>query len=279
MGAFNKVKEITQKVNFGNDDDDDDDGDDQGQGVGDGDFYDCFGDVKKKLAAEKLLYSEFTIGDDGLRQARMFNDGFKKFKSQKIANQYKGKELKEYPRRHRFCSFLDQRKPDDKDNKDELIFFEPPKNCNSFPEKDQPQPMFYFDMSRTCIVPHIGYKNGSLKDEPSVNQKNQKKKLLESAITSQSNCNGAMILLSFHVESSDEIRCYIYINGQVLRFNPNDITQLLPVFFDKEFETNSKFAESALAKKLVNEMTKNLRDVNFDAFMRKYQSKPVEKDD
>ena len=114
--AYDKVREVTQKVDFGNSppdpedddvDDEDDDDDEQANNQNSG-FYDVFGDIKKKLSAEKLPFSEFPIKDDekddGLRRVRMFLDGFKKFKSEQIEKKYKGKEYEEYPRKHRFVS-------------------------------------------------------------------------------------------------------------------------------------------------------------------------------
>ena len=273
--AFNEVKRTDEKVMFEQKSDsevDDDDDDSKNEC-----FYDCFGDIKEKLSAKKLPFSEFPIKDDekddGLRRVRMFLDGFKKFKSEQIEKKYKGKEYEEYPRKHRFCAVIDRRKPDKKGNanknilkEDELIIFEPPNNCNSFPETRHGA-LFHFDLSRTCIIPCVSAKDGA---EEIVDF--QKKKLFET-ITSQSNCNGAMIVLSFHVESTDEIRCYCYINGQIMRFMPSDIINLLPLFFDKEFGDNKKFAVSKRAKELVEEMSDKLIDIHFDAFFQKYQSK------
>merc|ERR1712154_513886 len=162
--------------------------------------------------------------------------------------------------------------------KDEVIFFEPPDNCNSFP-KGAHQPMFYFNTSRTCIIPQKGYNNG---DNASTNakkmsvetvNKDHKQKQLEATISSQSACNGAIMVLSFHVESYNEIRCYIYMNGQVLRFLPEDIALVLPQFFDESFGDNKDFPTSDQAKELIAEMNKKLKDVKFKAFLNKYKSK------
>jgi len=278
--AFDKTKEISDAVAFEMDDDDDDDDDDGGNKRDDNVQYDCFGDVKLRLKSEKCVFKNVGIDDEkgnDVRRVRLFTDTFKKFQNEQVSTKYKGKEFEEYPRNHRFCSFLDRRKPDDGDKKDfniskkdELIFYEPPSNCNVFP-KDKPQPMFYFDTSRTCIIPNVGYKNGKGKS-PDLSG-DQKKKLLQQPLTSQSPPSAASILLSFHVVAADEIRCYMYINGQIMRFMPSDIITLLPRFFDKEFGDNAKFPQSDRAKKMVDEMNKNLRDVRFAAFMKKYQSK------
>merc|ERR1712228_255523 len=159
----------------------------------------------------------------------------------------------------------------DKDilTKDELIFFEPPNDCNKLP-KEEHVPMVYFETSRTCIIPRVGYGD----DRPYI--EDPKERILKATITSRMHCNGAMLMLSFHVESKDEIRCYMYLNGQIMRFMPNDIRVLLPKFFDKEFGDNKGFAESKDAQKLVDAMKENLRDVRFNAFMKKYKSKNID---
>merc|ERR1712060_643529 len=79
------------------------------------------------------------------------------------------------------------------------------------------------------------------------------------------------IMLSFHCLSVDEIRCYIYINSQGMRFMPEDICHLLPIFFDPEFEGNKNWAASKEAKNLVKEMDKKLRDDGFKAFFNSFK--------
>eukprot|EP01084_Bolivina_argentea_P300952 519051_1 len=46
-------------------------------------------------------------------------------------------------------------------------------------------------------------------------------------VTSLAGCNNVMTL-SFHVESCDEIKCYLYWQGAFIRFFPQDIKTLLP---------------------------------------------------
>jgi len=282
--AFDKMKEVTESVEFDVDENDDDDDDDDENKEVDNAQIDVFGNVKQRLEKNKCVYTDSRFDDDekgdNPKRARLFADTFKTFKTEQISKQYKGNEAINYPHKHRFCAFVDRRKPDDGDKKDydiskkdELIFFEPPKDCNSFP-KEKAQPLFYFDTSRTCIIPNDDYKPGKM--GPGVNANgggDQKKKLLEQPVTSTAPASAASIMLSFHVEASDEIRCYMYINGQVMRFMPSDIINLLPLFFDKTFGDNADFAQSKRAQQLVDEMKKNLRDVRFNAFMKKYQSK------
>merc|ERR1712241_454778 len=303
MGAFNKAKEVSAVVSpkqngqdddgDGDDDDDDDDDetDDTKQG-GDGPFYDVFGDVKGKFNLEKLLFSAVSIDDvekaylygswdkddddekkdgDDLDRKNMFSKQFRIFSTQ-MREKNKGKEMEEYPRGYRFNALIDRRKPDDKENKgknisdkDELIFYDPPSNANKLPQ-GQRSSMAYFNASRTVLIPGSG---------DDVNGDDQKKKDLAKVKTSLEGCKGAMMTLSFHVESADEIRCYLYLNGKCIRFMPRDIIDVLPFFFHPEVAGNKDWKTSEEALELVAEIQKNLVDGRFGAFLQKYQPKSM----
>merc|ERR1712129_228895 len=61
------------------------------------------------------------------------------------------------------------------------------------------------------------------------------------ALNTGSTCDGKMLTFSFHAEAEDNIRCYMYSNGQMMRFMPKDILTVLPRFFvaeEKEEEEN-----------------------------------------
>ena len=283
--AFNQVRD-TQSMVVADEDDDDDSADDEDYKAPGGLFYDCFGNIKDKIAKNKLLYLTTKMNTDDVnvsKQARLFKENFKKFISDnKMENKYKS-----YPQRHRFCAIIDRRQPDDKDNKnkdilddDELIIYQPPDNCNQFP-KGKYEPMFYFDTTRTSIIPQIGYNNGiNAESDPSLmtqkdSNKDPKQKALTSNINALNACNGAIMVLSFHVESAEEIRCYVYLNGQILRFMPEDITLVLPKFFDSNFGDNKLWPKSEEAKQLIDEMSKKLKDVHFKAFYNAYKSPKI----
>eukprot|EP00486_Rosalina_sp_Unknown_P005103 CAMPEP_0201570448 /NCGR_PEP_ID=MMETSP0190_2-20130828/12727_1 /ASSEMBLY_ACC=CAM_ASM_000263 /TAXON_ID=37353 /ORGANISM="Rosalina sp." /LENGTH=564 /DNA_ID=CAMNT_0047994011 /DNA_START=35 /DNA_END=1726 /DNA_ORIENTATION=+ len=280
--AFNKAQDCSKMAMQGIDDDDDDEDDGKGN---DGDtfsseFYDCFGNVKDRLNKEgcKNYATEINndVSKDSVRGARMFMDTYGKFKAQALSTKYKGKAYNDYPRKHRFCSLIDRRDKDSKKGKstsnDEIIFFEPPENCNKIPdEEDGHMPLWFFDSSRTCIIPNEGYENGKhLKDidkmASSKSGKNNEEKALSEPITSSTPCKGAIMVLSFHVEADNLIRCYMYLNGQISRFMPDDIIKVLPRFFDKKFGNNAKFPKSKIAQELVERMKPQLRDIKFEAF-------------
>merc|ERR1719411_323211 len=209
--------------------------------------------------------------DANLDRKNTFSKQFRVFSTQ-MREKNKGKEMEEYPRGYRFNALIDRRKPDDKDNKgknildkDELIFFDPPSNANKLPQ-GQRSSMAYFNASRTVLIPGSG---------DDVNGDDQKKKDLAKVITSLGGCKGGMLALSFHVESADEIRCYLTLNGQCIRFMPRDIIDVLPLFFDPEVEGNKDWKKSKEAMELVEQIEKNLVDGRFNAFLSKYQIKRV----
>merc|ERR1712129_657248 len=211
-------------------------------------------------SANTLPMSEFTIDapafdnddekdNEKVAMVRNLDIKFKTFVSEQINKKYEGKEKEQYPRNFRFNAFIDRRRPNDKDNKDknilkedELIFFDPPRNANNITHK-QPSSMIYFDKSRTVLIPSKDYNEGKNEqdEKQNVNGQDQQQKLLAQTITSQSKCNGAVMGLSFHVEESNEIRVYLCLNGQIVRFQPNDINsniKVLPIFFDDEYGNN-----------------------------------------
>merc|ERR1712087_256034 len=204
---------------------------------------DHFGDVKKKLKEEKLASKLTQLEPAGRPDARVFAASFKEFQGE-IKKKYAKEKgaAKNYPHKSRFCSFMDRRKPDQKEMANEHIFFEPAANCNALPQHPNGHvPLWFFDSSATSIIPSIGYhKEMGKKDVAKANMIGRAPS--EKNITSGSACAGAMLLLSFHVEAANEIRCYMYLNGQVARFFADDIVDLLPRYFADSEENKAYLA-------------------------------------
>merc|ERR1712087_500806 len=89
----------------------------------------------------------------------------------------------------------------------------------------------------------------------------------------------AVMMVSFHVMSHDEIRCYLHINGQGMRFLPDDIRTVLPHFFDPKFGENSQWKDSKAAEEMVARMQPLLKDLKFAAFFNNWKDKDVHKID
>ena len=64
--------------------------------------------------------------------------------------------------------------------------------------------------------------------------------------------------LSFHVDSAENIRCYLYINGQCTRFLPPDIKMVLPLFFEKN-KVNDAFVNDGKCDEMIRRVQDKLR--------------------
>eukprot|EP01084_Bolivina_argentea_P311079 538415_1 len=278
---FNSTEDTMQMAEFVGDDDDKDAEIDEKDDKKDP--Y-SIGDIKAKLVKEKLKYLAARISDSkynmglpdisalshdsssGSTQvttSSRFTHQFNEFKNNILSKKYKGKAFNDYPRNKRFITVVDRRRKKHENktfllDSDEVIFFEPPSNCNTFPVNRSP--LWGFDSSRTCIIPNIGYDNGIHETE------------IQTQIHSKCSCNGKLMVLSFHVESSEEIKCYCYINGQVTRFFAKDILDVLPLFFI-ENKQNKEFVQSKTAKKSVKYVREKLIDLPFESFYQEYTTR------
>ena len=117
------------------------------------DDNDDIGDIKKRLNHENISYTASHFkGTESVSQ--MFSRRFYKFKNRIISGKYEGAEFNNYPRKKRFVCTIDRRSSERNDD-DEIIFFEPPDVCNSIPDNHVAE--WYLDASKTCIIPSIGF--------------------------------------------------------------------------------------------------------------------------
>jgi len=256
--AFAKSVQSNLDAQFMPPDDDDDESDDDDEDDSDeseeekGDVHeDLFGDVKGRLRGEKLSHAAFAVGAQEKVNVRTFKQSFDAFKKASHGAE------KDYPHKRRLCAFVDRRGQgaDGKEEKDELILFDPPAKCAALPGEHVA--LWYFDAARTCLVPGKG--------------KDGKGKGKEKRITTLSGMNGAMLTLSFHVEASNEIRCYLSLNGQTMRFMAHDLTKTLPTHFNPMFENNREWAIGKEAKRMEEFVDKLLNDQVFAAFYEAYR--------
>lgn len=120
--------------------------------------------------------------------------------------------------------------------------------------------MWYFNSSKTSIIP----KTKDFKDEYV-----DKKRLTTQTVNTEVPCKGAFMVLSFHVASADEMRAYLYVNGQMIRFLPRDCKEYLPQFF-KQTEENKAYASSDDIDELIKNMEEKLIDRRFTAWYKEY---------
>eukprot|EP00483_Globobulimina_turgida_P012250 UN12272 len=130
------------------------------------------------------------------------------------------------------------------------IFMYKPNKLADFPRNHVKE--WYFESSNQCVVPGKAQKD---------------------IITSKTNGNGSVFILSFHCEQKDELRCYLYTKGQLARFLAPDIYQLLPkLFIVEDGSENEKFIKR---EKETQTKTKKiiLVDRLFDDFRRQTSKK------
>ena len=96
---------------------------------------------------------------------------------------------------------------------------------------------------------------------------------------------GQMLVFSFHVLNAEEIRCYLFCNGQCLRFHPNDVVNIIPELFQdskkvraaliKRFDDNQN-DEAQSWKARFDEFTDSLQDKHFEEFYEGLVGSPVD---
>ena len=210
-------------------------------------YVDKIGDITKKLNNNNCKFIEHIINneDNIKKKDNLLQPIYDKFKKQINNNSY--------PYKRRFCMILDRRNyfrkkqifTHENNKKDKIIFYEPPQNCNVIPDWNVPE--WQYDSVRSCLIP--------------------------SKISVETPCNGGLLTFSFHVESSNEISCYMWWNCQCIRFLPQDIIDILPRIFDQNYENpqtgknNSNFAKSTNAKEFVNKF--KIKDIHFNDWWNK----------
>ena len=167
----------------------------QNEDVAQKDFYnstsdDCIGDTIKDLKDTQCLYYQTKLDDlldiDGemeplLRtRTKTFQMALREFSTKLSRN---GHHTLSYPQYERFCVVIDRRnkkhdlltqhkskrnmdsflnfkqvkqKNQANKGKDNMIYFQPPKDCSTLPQGPHP-PEIYFERCRQCLIPRPGY--------------------------------------------------------------------------------------------------------------------------
>jgi len=237
------VEEMDDDVGDGGDDDDDDGGDDDD---------DDDGDEQKKCSVSKFdddiaaTLTERSLEHVAMRWAtkgeqwRGLKEGLDRLRSEANKEQF-------YPRENRFCSLMDFRKTDDEKEND-LFMFHPPSDRDTVHR--ELLALNYFHNSRVIIPP-----------KP---QSDDEKK---EELPFGSKTAGPHFTLSFHVDSSESMRCYLFVNGQCSRFMAPDIKMVLPIFFEKS-EANQEYVAGEKIDELIKGLNNKLQDYEFRAFLK-----------
>merc|ERR550525_461077 len=153
-----------------------------------------------------------------------------------------------FPRHSRFCSIMDfrndQQDGDPINNEPNFFVFEAnEENRKVYPDASS---LNYFNNGYTIIPPS---------DEDA-----------DDALGTLS--TGPQIVLSFHVDDADSIRCYIFVYGQWSRFQAKDVKLLLP-FFLEDSTRNQKFLESDQMNETIKSLEGIIKDKAFDSFLER----------
>ena len=160
--------------------------------------------------------------------------------------------------------------PQDEAYRDPVYLYEPPLNCRHIPNDAVPE--WYHNSSRTCLLPNMAYGDGLEAERGPIKENNggfTKEKFANANIGSLSPCKGAFLTFSFHVKAVDEVKCYLYWNGQIIRFMPTDIGTVLPKIFSMDWcnGENAKWLEDSKGfDELVQEMNAVIKDLHFEGF-------------
>merc|ERR1712130_381260 len=158
----------------------------------------------------------------------------------KLKNEMDEKEFDDrdnFPHNSRVISSIDRR---DKIKKDTIFMYVPPK---------------------TCLLPNMEYGDGKEAEKvklEKVKKEDTMKKLKNANIGSYSHCKGGLLTFSFIVKSEDTIKCYLYWNGQMTRFMPENIKFIFSNIFNMELKENQEFIKN---EKKINKIIKKINKV------------------
>merc|ERR1719195_440311 len=147
----------------------------------------------------------------------------------------------DYPQKYRFVGAADFR---GKENK--LFMFTAKEGTDKVYSDVK---LSYFNNSKENIIPSKKKDDDDEKKEPL-----------------QARSVGPQFVLSFHVDSVEDMRCYLYINGQCARFFPPDIKMVLPRFFE-ESDENKAFVDGPEIDRIIMDCKGKIRDDKFKAFL------------
>eukprot|EP01084_Bolivina_argentea_P181554 313538_1 len=111
--------------------------------------------IEEKLTHNTCTYVATNI-DAKNNISSVLTNTFGKFVAE-LNNKYQ-KNMIHYPKQKRFCTVCDRQYLQNC-MKDSIIMFEPPDDCNTIPFEHVPE--WYFNASKTCIVPSMKYNNGN----------------------------------------------------------------------------------------------------------------------
>ena len=72
----------------------------------------------------------------------------------------------------------------------------------------------------------------------------------------------------------EDVKCYLYYNGEMIRFFPDQIRALFPTMFNMKYDENTFFLKNKKNKELdtfIKYMEEILIDTSFEQFMKTFE--------
>ena len=201
------------------------------------DVKDHIGEIEPRLQGNGLRYKKKTLTPDYEIEDQLQTEYMSFLDFRKPFNEIVRPEADiHYTHHKRFGIVVDRRqnkgrspvrekRNDWRVQEDQLWLFEYPLSCSRIPQKALPE--WYFDSSKVCLLPGTG------KAE---------------TVRSTSHCDGSLLTLSIHALENDVVKCYLYWNGQKIRFVPRDIRSILPTIFNMKWNAGQELEEDGTSQ-------------------------------
>ena len=227
------------------------------------DFKDYIGNIQAKLDNNKLNNTNIKRDKDSAFCASEFQSLLNKL----IMQQNVDENASKYVSRKRFISMIDKRNGNDNDV---IYMYNPPESIYTSDIPD-PQPSLWgLSSICTCLLPPMDYDEDIAIGKTPWNEQNKED------ITRHINIHGApyaksgVLTFSFQIKSNEEIKCYIWWNGQnmtYMRFIPNQIENVFSHIFNMDHDNNKEYLESKDFEDKLENIDTKLCDRKFDAFL------------
>eukprot|EP00485_Elphidium_margaritaceum_P000038 CAMPEP_0202690744 /NCGR_PEP_ID=MMETSP1385-20130828/5637_1 /ASSEMBLY_ACC=CAM_ASM_000861 /TAXON_ID=933848 /ORGANISM="Elphidium margaritaceum" /LENGTH=678 /DNA_ID=CAMNT_0049346035 /DNA_START=44 /DNA_END=2080 /DNA_ORIENTATION=+ len=274
-------------------DDDDDDTDEEDDDNSDFEHShnatSIIGDIEARLRHEKLLYMTSNVEFNSPLKRGVIGQ-FQRELDQKCRRFWRLQQQQQQQQQHskkkkkrclqadrtgahktRICILVDRRSKDGGDEhgasslkskptskkvwEDAMYIFSPPNNCNQVSDAHVPES--FFNASKECMLPLKGYKHGQGKKHKFAADG-------EEHIDVGHSVDGYQFTLSFHVEAVDDIKCYLFHQGWMTRFLPQDMIEIWPGWFEKSKENLEFVQNSKLWRARINALRSMLNDSQFE---------------
>merc|ERR550525_218805 len=190
-------------------------------------------DIKQRLGSMKIPYHEMQSGDgnDGTgARVRLMRTGFAELNQKQDFNGF-------YHRKRTVVAVDYRTKRREFEN---VYMFQPPQNARDIPKDEVPE--WYLHSTSNQVIPG------------------------KRPIGAAEERGGSLLTLSIHAKQQDVVKAYLYWNGGVMRFMPEDIRTVLPLIFNMKNEKNTAFLTNEKVELTINKMARYLVDYEFEAF-------------